>query len=197
MIRGHQALNAVGIAAAMSVALVPASASFAQTANDSYAATHLDGQTEVDKAVGKCIATVAAGAALGALLGGHNRGRGAAIGAGLGVGACAIMLAVANNRDKERLRQLQLQAANTGASQSDQWQTADGHSASATVTTTKVVDVTAPKTQQTLKCRRTNVQLSVGGNESSSSDIVCLQGDSWVTLDKLRDQGITPGSVNL
>ncbi|MDR3508595.1 MAG: hypothetical protein P4L64_11905 [Caulobacteraceae bacterium] len=176
------------------------STAYAQAVSDSagFAATGIDGRTEVDRTIGKCIAAVAAGALVGALIGGRrNAGSGAAIGAGLGVGACAIMMSVANAHDRERLRELQLQSLNSGQSRSDQWRTSDGHEASATVTASNVVQVTAQKSSEVLNCRRINTQVDAQGRDTSTSDVVCLHGDKWMTLDKLKDIGIQPSDVSI
>jgi hypothetical protein len=175
----------------------PATASAQASADaQSYSASRIDGQTEVEKTIGRCAAAVVAGALVGALLGGRNAGRGAAIGAAAGVGVCAFMMSVASNRDKAHLRELQLQALNTGQAQ-EAWQTSDGKAASATITTSNVVDVSARKTGEMLKCRRATTHLSVDGQGSDATDIVCLHGDSWLTLDKLKALGVEPGDVTV
>ena len=192
--------NASTIFVCSALLLGQSSATYAQAATDSanFTGTSIDGRTEVDRTIGKCIAAVAAGAILGALIGGRrNAGSGAAIGAGVGVGACAIMMSIANEHDRERLRQLQLQSLNSGQSQTDQWRTADGQDASATVTASSVVQVTAPKSSEVLNCRRVNTQVESQGRDASSSDVVCLHGDKWVTLDRLKGLGVQPSDVSI
>jgi hypothetical protein len=188
------------ILASTALLLGQTSAVYAQAANNSsgFAATGIDGKTEVDRTIGKCVAAVAVGALAGALLGGRrNAGGGAAIGAGLGAGVCAIMMSVANAHDRERLRQLQLQSLNSGQPQTDRWQTTDGHDASATVTASNLVQVTAPKSNEVLNCRRISTQVNSQGQDNSTSDVVCLHGDQWLTLDKLKALGVQPGDVNI
>lgn len=173
-------------------------AAFAQTAAavQSFNAPRFEGQTQVERTMGRCVVAVAGGALVGAFLGGRrNAGRGALIGAGAGIGICAYMMSVASARDKERLRELQLQAMNSGQTVQDQWQTSDGKMAAASITTSKVVQVSATKSADVLNCRRATTHLSVNGQTNDSSDVVCLHGDSWVTLDKLKSMGINVGDV--
>ena len=90
---------------------------------------------------------------------------------------------------------MQLQAVNTGNRQYSSWRTEEGEVVRASVTTSQPVDVTAPKTQEKLKCRRTNTTLSVGTETSDTSDVVCLLGDSWVMADNLSDVGIKKSDI--
>mgnify|MGYP007080555079 CR=1 FL=1 len=80
-----------------------------------------DTRTEVDKAIGRCIASVAVGTILGAVIGNNlgdgDAGRGAAIGAGAGGALCAVMMAVANEEDKRRIAALQMRTYEQGAPQ--------------------------------------------------------------------------------
>lgn len=82
-------------------------------------------KTEVQKAVGKCIATVMGGALLGALLGGRNRGRGAVIGAGVGAAACALIMAAAKRQD--RILAAQQAAARSGSDYVDTFADENGN----------------------------------------------------------------------
>jgi len=180
--------------AAAALAVAPAAG-----AQDTYGANRIDGKTEVEKAMGRCAATVLVGALLGAAVGSDSgqAGRGAAIGAAAGAGVCAIMLKVASNKDKERLREAQLAAANSGASQTTEWTTDQGQDARATVTASPIVQVSAPKTQETLPCRRTRTEVTVGEQSNQTTDVVCLHGDRWLTLDKLKALGIKPADVHV
>lgn len=77
-------------------------------------------RTEVDKAFGKCVGTVAGGAILGALISsalGGDAGDGALVGAGVGAGACAVLLVVASEKDRENIRRQQAMAAESLESQ--------------------------------------------------------------------------------
>ena len=70
--------------------------------------------TEVDRAIGKCVGTIAGGTVLGALIAGAfggDAGDGALIGAGVGAGACAVLVAVASEKDRENIRRQQAMAA--------------------------------------------------------------------------------------
>jgi hypothetical protein len=186
---------AIGAAA---IALPQPVGAFAQSAADSntFGASQIEGQTQVEKTVGKCVVAVAGGAIIGALLGGRqNAGRGALIGAGAGVGVCAYMMSVASAQDKARLKELQLRSLNSGQSTQDQWQTSDGKYATANVSTSNIVRVSTKKSGEVVNCRRANTHLSVNGQANDSSDIVCLRGDSWVTLDKMRSMGVDVGDV--
>lgn len=167
------------------------------TAAVGYSAARIDGKTEVEKAMGRCAAAIIAGALLGAAVNSDNRGQGAVAGGTIGGVLCAAMLAVASKNDKARLRQAQLAALNTGVMHAEDWTTSDNKAASARVTAGDVVEVTAPKTAQVLKCRRVNTQLYVDGQGTDTSDVVCLNGDSWVTLDKLKSIGVRAADVQV
>ena len=159
------------------------------------AGTSIEGKTEVEKAIGRCVAAVVGGALLGALLGGRrNAGSGAVIGGAVGAGVCAIMLSMASAQDKARLRQIQLEALNSGQPQTDQWQTTEGRYVTATVTPSNFVQVTAPKTETPVKCTRMITQLSASGQGSPSSELRCLSGDTWVPPEEL---GIKPSDLNV
>lgn len=169
-----------------------------------YSGTEIRGETEVDKALKKCpkvaAITTGIGVAIEMLGRGNSSGnrlpvRGGAGGALVGAAICGAMVASASQRDKERLRAMQLQAVNTGNRQYSSWRTEEGEVVRASVTTSQPVDVTAPKTQEKLKCRRTNTTLSVGTETSDTSDVVCLLGDSWVMADNLSDVGIKKSDI--
>jgi hypothetical protein len=182
-------VRGVLLTAALSAAAVQAPAAYAQAADTGgrFNAERIDGQTAVEKAIGRCVLAVTGGAVLGALLGGRrNAGRGALLGAGAGAGICVMMVSVASGQDKARLRQLQLDAVNSGQDQSQRWRTSDGKDVAATVSAGNVMQVASRTSGDVLKCRRANTHLDVNGQGSDSTDVVCLQGDSWVTLDKLK-----------
>src|SRR5689334_21701470 len=75
------------------------------------ATTESDGapRSELDKAIGRCVISVGAGAILGAIVGNNagrgNAGRGAVIGAAAGGVLCAVMLKVARDKDEILARQ--------------------------------------------------------------------------------------------
>ncbi len=185
------------IASAVSLMLVvQPGAALAQSGYSDFNAAQIAGKTEVEKAIGRCALAVIVGAGIGAATS-DNRGRGAATGAAIGGVVCVAMLSIASNRDKERLRDAQLSALNTGRIQHASWTTEENKSASAMVSASNVVEVSAPKTAEVVKCRRVNTQLDIDGQANSTSDVVCLRGDSWVTLDKLKGTGIRASDVQV
>lgn len=189
----------LGLCIAM-LALGPPSLATAQVTDQAgYSARSITGKTEVEKAMGRCAAAVIGGALLGAIAGNQSNqaGRGAAVGAAVGAGVCAMMMSVASSRDKENLRLLQLQAVNTGQPQAQEWRTSDGQAVSAVVNASNVVEISAPKTQEVVQCRRANTRLTMDGQESMTSDVVCLQGDSWVTVDQLKKLGIKSSDIEI
>lgn len=85
-------------------------------------------QTEVERAIGKCVASVAVGALLGAVVG-NNTGngdakRGAVTGAAAGGVACAVLLAVAS--EKDRILAAQRNAVAMGGVQNASYRGEDG-----------------------------------------------------------------------
>ena len=184
---------------ALSISCAPVVQVHAQAVTTAaFAGRAIDGKTEVEKAMGRCALALIAGALVGAAVADwRRRGEGAALGAAAGGLVCAAMLSVANKKDKEYVRALQLTALNSGEQQTQQWQTADNKAASATISASNVVQVTSPKTADVLNCRRLSTDLKIEDQESSSSDVVCLKGDSWVTLDKLKADGIRPQDVTV
>lgn len=186
---------AVASAVALGLAVQPGLAA-AQTDYGAFNAAQITGKTEVEKAIGRCAFAVLAGAALGAAAS-ENRGRGAATGAAIGGVVCVAMLSIASANDKARLREAQLAALNTGQIQHANWTTTENKAASAMVSAGDVVEVSARKSDEVVKCRRVNTQLDVDGQTNATSDVVCLRGDSWVTLDKLKPMGIRPTDVQV
>lgn len=181
----------LGACLVAALALQPVVAAAQPVDAGAYGGARIDGKTEVEKAIGGCAAALIIGALAGAAVAGkNNRGQGALIGAGAGGLLCAAMMSIASKRDKEQLRVLQLQALNTGQQQTSNWQTADNKAVSAIVQASDVVEVTAPKTSEVLRCRRVSTTLRVDEAASDTTDVVCLQGDSWMTIDKLKATGV-------
>lgn len=81
------------------------------------------GRSELDRAQGRCVAAVAVGTILGAVVGNNvgsgNAGRGALIGAGVGGVACAIIAEAARERD--RVLEYQRMAAMNGEGARNEW----------------------------------------------------------------------------
>ena len=180
--------RAMGACLAAALVLQPVAAAAQPIDPGSYGGARIEGKTEVEKAIGGCAAAVIIGALAGAAIAGSNEG--ALIGAGAGGLLCAAMMSVASKRDKAQLRALQLQALNTGQEQTSNWQTPDNKAVSAIVHASDVVEVTTPKTAEVLRCRRVSTTLRVEEAASDTSDVVCLQGDSWMTIDKLKATGV-------
>ncbi len=170
-----------------------------------YQGTQIVGETEVDRALKRCPAVAAAGVAIGGAIdlfskrksGGGFPITGVAAGGIAGAAICGAMIASASHRDKERVRTMQLEAANSGHRQERNWRSDGGEIVRATVSTTNTVDVVAPKSKETLKCRRTETRISVGREISDTSDVICLVGDRWVMADQLKDLGIRTSDIRV
>jgi cytochrome c551/c552 len=148
-----------GMIAALSLALAPASAQ----AQPGYGRS-ISGKTHVERAVGKCVASLLIGSLVGAAVGAAagNTKRGALIGAGAGAVVCALLIGAARNRDRE-LRAAQLEALNSGTLQTVGWSTQEGQSARA------IVQPAAPG----------SVLVSQAGSLQCRQDDMCRVGDSW------------------
>ena len=161
--------------------------------------------TEVEKAMGQCVAAVAIGALAGAIIG-NNTGsgdadRGARRGALVGVGVCVVLIAMANQRDRERIAQLQIQAAANGQNQVDTYPGNDGRTHRietwykgdvpdpeyiAQPPPTAVDPTPAPAAAARL-CRHVDTRLTVQGAARTATindQIVCRNPDGqWAVLE--------------
>jgi hypothetical protein len=107
--------RAAAAVAVASMTVLPLGAAMADTTYRGTDQVHY-GKTEVEKATGKCIATVAGGAllgaGLGALIGGGKGARIGAIGGGAaGATVCAVL--IANAKHKDQIIRAQLAAASS------------------------------------------------------------------------------------
>ncbi|NNM75797.1 hypothetical protein HJG53_02605 [Sphingomonas sp. ID1715] len=146
------------VSTALSLVAVPVSA-------QTYGGRSLSGKTHVERAIGKCAASLLIGGLLGAGIGaaaGDTR-RGALIGLGAGAVVCAVLVSAASSKDKAALRAAQLEALNSGAEQTVAWQTEQGQLART------VVSPSAPG----------SVLLSQAGSLQCRQDDMCRVGDSW------------------
>lgn len=160
-------------------------------------------QTEVEKAVGKCLATVAATTLLGVgidLIAGGGGGDGAKIGAGVGAGACAVLLIVANEKDKENIRKQQALVAELKEAQSTEYVNEKGQTVQLTTRvveekvseeiTTAVYEyaeannslsniepstpnIAIPVAVESRICRKVATDISVDGKSTSINELVC------------------------
>lgn len=95
-------------------------------------------RSEIDKAIGKCVASVAIGGVLGALAGGrHHAGQGALAGAAIGGVVCVVLLKAA--KDKQAMLDIQRQQVAMGGVQTTSF---NGQEGDQLVMTTTVRDVT-------------------------------------------------------
>lgn len=154
-------------------------------------------RTALDRSVGQCVASIAAGALLGALLGAatgsRNAGKGAAIGAGAGTVACAVIIAMNNKEDRERLQQSRLAALKSGTDDTTRYVGTDGNSRVIHTSVQTVPVPSAPKpaaataSNVTGPCRRAQMQISVQNKGATTLDpeLVCqtASGD-WVAMDQ-------------
>jgi hypothetical protein len=125
-------------------------------------------KSQIDKAIGRCIASVAIGALLGAAIGNNsgqgNAGRGAVLGAAAGGVVCAVLLKVA--KDKEALLQHQREAVALGGAQRTTFQ---GHDGPITlITNTRDVEPTADATGPTRLCRMADSQVELADAQQAS-----------------------------
>ena len=83
-------------------------------------------QTAMQKAIGRCVFSVGAGAVLGALI---DDGDGALKGAALGLGACGILIQVAAAEDRARIAAAEREALQANAARTTSFATTDGKKA--------------------------------------------------------------------
>lgn len=154
-------------------------------------------QTEMQKAVGRCIATVGVGAVLGGVLGslsGRNTAAGAMAGAAVGAGACAVLVQVAAAEDQARIRELEREAIRANATQKRQITTKSGQVATVRTTVQPApapavrapAPAAAPKaTPQFTACRYSTQSVEVAGHAASASKQLWCRVDSgeWQPVD--------------
>ncbi|WP_165184300.1 YMGG-like glycine zipper-containing protein [Caulobacter soli] len=143
-------------------------------------------KSQIDRAIGRCVATVAIGALLGAAVGNNsgrgNAGRGAVIGAAAGGVVCAVILKVA--KDKDALLAHQQEAVALGGMQRA---TFEGHDGPVTLIT-KSRDVEQPATSigPVRVCRYAESQVELGTEQQADlgSQLYCrTEGGDWTIAD--------------
>lgn len=154
----------------------------------------VEAKTATQRAVGKCVASVAFGAIAGAIIGqaaGKNARGGAAAGALLGAGACTVFLELAAEEDQERLRQMERDAVAGSSGETATFRTQTG--ATATVQT-RVQDAPEVAEQASVRsgsdkqavtaCRYASQDVSVGGQSTSTPrQLWCrLETGDWAPL---------------
>ena len=137
--------------------------------------------TEMQKAIGGCIASVAFGAILGKAITGENEG--AAIGAAIGGANCLVLVHVANEKDKARIAAEEQRAIQTNKSRTKRIKTESGKVA---VVNTKVSKAQVPPsfapaqkaTSSNVKtCRVAQQEVVIDGNSAKTgSQIWCRVG---------------------
>jgi hypothetical protein len=139
-------------------------------ATASACATTGEGQTteaksEIDRAVGRCAASVIGGALLGAIIGNNtgrgNAGRGALIGASAGGLACTVIMAAA--REKAALLDSQRAAIAAGADSRQEIRAKDGSTIvmNNRITEAPSVDVTVDGAVQSRRCKFANSTIEI------------------------------------
>jgi surface antigen len=111
---------------------------------------------QIDSVAARCLASVAGGAVVGALIGaaaggGSRTGSGALLGAAAGGVLCAVMVTL-DEQDRARIRAAQLEAARTGQDQTLQYPGKDGLERKVIVKVTKTdgaLPPPAPRTSRT------------------------------------------------
>lgn len=149
----------------------------------------LDRPLTAEEKIGGCIAMIAVGAVLGAVIGNNtgsgDAGDGAMVGAVLGGGACAVWLAFQNEADQKRIAEMRNAAAQSGQEQQAQWVNARGQQVAFRVATSDTSTVriqpagegAAPAERL---CRTNNETATAGGMSESTSYLVCRNDDgSW------------------
>jgi hypothetical protein len=131
-------------------------------------------RTEVDKAIGQCVASVMVGALLGGVIGNNsgkgNAGRGAAIGAAAGGAACGVLLALAG--EKDRILAAQQSAVAAGGFQMASYVGKDG---AARTVRTNTEDAPAEVAGEGRICRyaTTEVELAGKGKAAIGRQLYC------------------------
>jgi hypothetical protein len=145
-----------------------------------------------EQKIAGCIATVAAGALLGAVIGNNtgsgDSGSGAAWGAAAGGAACAVWLAFENEKDKRRLAEAQLAAINSNTTYTDTWTGDDGRPRTVTVVpSSETAYVPAPSSssaeaaQTTVRptpCRLVTTTAAVEGQVQQIEEVWCRTPDN-------------------
>jgi hypothetical protein len=143
-------------------------------------------KSQIDKAIGRCVASVAIGALLGAAVGNNsgrgNAGRGAVIGAAAGGVVCAVILKVA--KDKDALLAHQREAVVLGGMQRT---TFEGHDGPVTlITNSRDVEQPASSTEPVRVCRFAESQVELGADQQADlgSQLYCRSDDGdWIIAD--------------
>lgn len=145
-----------------------------------------------EQKIAGCIATVAAGALLGAVIGNNtgsgDAGSGAAWGAAAGGAACAVWLAFENEKDKRRLAEAQLAAINSNMTYTDTWTGDDGRARSVTVVpSSETAYVPAPSSRSPeatqaavtpTPCRLVETTATVDGQAQQIEEVWCRTPDN-------------------
>jgi len=140
--------------------------------------SRIDGKTQVDRAIGQCLAAVLLGALGGTVI---KKGKGTLIGAAAGGLVCAVLIKVASNKDKTRIRQAQLVAFNESRIQNANWVTDEG--AKAELSVTPIAQGAVVMTSAgSIECRRDNQ---------------CRIGDSWFPKDQILAKNADPNAPKL
>lgn len=126
----------------------------------------LAGKTFVEKAIGKCLAAMFIGGALGAVIKGKD---GALVGLAAGGLVCALIMKGASDKDKARIREAQLAGLGTNELQEASWSTDQGANVQLAVVPAGEGSVLMTD-KGTLECRRDNQ---------------CRVGDNWYPKDQI------------
>ena len=141
--------------------------------------------TEMQKAIGGCIASVAFGAILGKAITGENEG--AAIGAAIGGANCLVLVQVANEKDKARIAAEEQRSIQTNKSRTKRIKTESGKVA---VINTKVSKAQVPPSFAPVKkatasnvktCRMAQQEVVIDGHSAKTEpQIWCrVDGGDW------------------
>lgn len=169
----------VGFLAILSLTFTPASA---QEQAAPYGRALL-GKTHVERAIGKCAASLLIGGLLGAGIGAAagDAGKGALIGLGTGAVVCTLLVTAASGKDKAALRAAQLDALNSGEAKTVSWRTGQGQYAEA------MIQPSQPGT----------VLVSQNGSLECRSDDMCRVGDSWFAKASILSGQSAPNAPKL
>ena len=157
------------------------------------ASTGLTAAWSTEEKIVACVATAAAGGAIGMFLGkatgSDDAERDLAVGAAVGGAACGVWLAFENERDKRRMAEAQLAAVQREQTYTDSWDGDDGRKRSVTVTpSSETAYVRAKDSGATPKpqiCRAVTTDATVENKTSRMEEVWCRNevGD-WAKADQ-------------
>ena len=151
-------------------------------------------KSEIDKAIGRCVASVLIGGLVGAAIGNNtgrgNAGRGAALGAAAGGAVCVVLLKVA--KDKQALMDYQREQVAQGGLQRATFTGREGAPVTL-VTQTREAQLDAPESAEPRVCRYADSKVELGDDQQADlgSQLYCRSdnGDWAIALAAVFGRG--------